>query len=70
MSIGYAMSSLEMISDFWKDILLNLLYGGINYIQYIIHFKGISERRSVMFDSVTSWTIEFMEFSRLEYWSG
>ena len=52
MSIGYAVSSLDMISDFWKDILLNLLYWGINYIQYIIHFKGISESRSVMSDSL------------------
>ena len=29
-----------------------------------------SESRSVMSDSVTPWTMQSMEFSRPEYWSG
>ena len=29
-----------------------------------------SESRSVVSDSATPWTIQFMDFSRPEYWSG
>ena len=29
-----------------------------------------SERRSVVSDSATPWTVQSMEFSRPEYWSG
>ena len=32
--------------------------------------KKESESRSVVSDSVTPWTIQSMEFSRSEYWSG
>ena len=32
--------------------------------------RGESESLSVLSNSATSWTIQSMEFSRLEYWSG
>ena len=35
-----------------------------------IEGKKESESRSVVSDSVTPWTIQSMEFSRSEYWSG
>ena len=34
------------------------------------HTQSDSESRSVVSDSVTPWTIQSMEFSRPEYWSG
>ena len=30
----------------------------------------VSESHSIMSNSVTPWTVQFMEFSRPEYWSG
>ena len=48
-----------------------------NYIQYLVinyngkeFFKTVCESHSVMSDSVTPTTIQAMEFSRPEYWSG
>ena len=37
---------------------------------WLIHFESESESRSVVSDSATPWTIQSMEFSRSEYWSG
>ena len=39
-------------------------------IFYFCNFVNESESHSVMSDSVTPWTLQSMEFSRPEYWTG
>ena len=36
----------------------------------ILDYESESESHSVVSDSATPWTIQSMEFSRPEYWSG
>ena len=38
--------------------------------KFRLNGSEVSESRSVMPDSLTPWTIQSMEFSRTEYWSG
>ena len=44
--------------------------GGVEFSLESPETASESQRRSVVSDSVTPWTIQSMEFSRPEYWSG
>ena len=50
--------------------LNNIYILDTNSLPYVYTYVKESESRSVVSDSATPWTIQFMDFSRPEYWSG
>ena len=58
---------IQWITDKAREVQKNIYFC---FIDYAKAFDCMSESHSVVSDSATPWTIQSLEYSRPEYWSG